>query len=220
MTTISRRPPVQPGEPAPDFKLPSVHQDGEIALADYQGRSLFLAIFLGLWCPFCRRNLAHLGETRGKLIDRGIETLAVVATELDNARLYFKYRPARVPLVADPALVTHRAYGLPHPELDQSTMELLAATRINPTGELPAPVPATEIGAILDRVEGYQRTEVDAKDLETQWPTLRAQFLLDGNRIVRWANIECANEGLAGIGKFPSTGEVLAAAQQLGLAAS
>jgi len=157
MTTISRRPPVQPGEPAPDFKLPSVHQDGEIALADYQGRSLFLAIFLGLWCPFCRRNLAHLGETRGKLIDRGIETLAVVATELDNARLYFKYRPARVPLVADPALVTHRAYGLPHPELDQSTMELLAATRINPTGELPAPVPATEIGAILDRVEGYQR---------------------------------------------------------------
>lgn len=219
MTTISRRPPVQPGEPAPDFKLPSVHQNGEISLADYRGRSLFLAIFLGLWCPFCRRNIAHLGATREKLLYRGIETLAVVATELDNARLYFKYRPARVPLVADPALVTHRAYGLPQPEIDQSTLELLASTRINPTGELPAPVPATEIGAILDRADNYHRTEADAKDLEVQWPTLRAQFLVDGNSIVRWANIECANEGLAGFGKFPSTGEVLAAAQELGLAA-
>ena len=219
MTTITRRPPVQPGEPAPDFKLPSVHQNGEISLADYRGRSLFLAIFLGLWCPFCRRNIAHLGATREKLLYRGIETLAVVATELDNARLYFKYRPARVPLVADPALVTHRAYGLPQPEIDQSTLELLASTRINPTGELPAPVPATEIGAILDRADNYQRTEADSKDLEVQWPTLRAQFLVDGNSIVRWANIECANEGLAGFGKFPSTGEVLAAAQQLGLAA-
>jgi peroxiredoxin len=210
---------VQPGEPAPDFKLPSVHQDVDVSLADYQGRSLFLAIFLGLWCPFCRRKIAQLGATREELGDRGIETLAVVGTELDNARLYFKYRPTRVPLVADPGLVTHRAYGLPQPKVDQSVMELLAATRINPTGELPAPVPATEIGAILDRADNYRRTEADTEELEIQWPMLRAQFLVDGDSIVRWANVECAKEGLAGFGKFPSTAEVLDAAQQLGLAA-
>jgi hypothetical protein len=32
---------------------------------------------------------------------------------------------------------------------------------------------------------------------------------------VRWANIECATEGLAGLGKFPSDEEIVAAAQTL-----
>src|SRR4051812_841369 len=57
MNVMSRQAPVQPGERAPDFNLAAVFQDGELALADYRGRPLFLAIFLGLWCPFCRRNI-------------------------------------------------------------------------------------------------------------------------------------------------------------------
>jgi peroxiredoxin len=218
MTTMLQRPPVQPGERAPDFRLRAVYADAEVALTDYRGRPLFLAIFLGLWCPFCRRNIAQLGITRDELLACGVETLAVVATELDNARLYFKYRPTRVPLAADPALITHRAYGLPQPQLDQSTMQLLASTRINPTGELPEPVPATEIGPILDSADNFKRNDVDTNDLERQWPMMRAQFLVDHDSIVRWSNVECAMEGLAGIGKFPTTDEVLAATRKLRLA--
>jgi peroxiredoxin len=218
MKAISRPAPVQPGERAPDFTLAAVHQDRELALAEYRGRALFLAIFLGLWCPFCRRNIANLSMTRDALLACGVETLAVVATALDNARLYFKYRPARVSIVADPELITHRAYGLPHPQVDNDTLRLLASTRINPTGELPEPVPATEIGALLDNADNFKRTDVDAKDLDLQWPMMRAQFLVDGDGIVRWTNVECATEGLAGIGKFPTTEEVLAATKALGLA--
>ena len=157
MNMMSRRGPVQPGEPAPDFNLPAVYQDGQLALGDYRGRPLFLAIFLGLWCPFCRRNIANLSMTRDELLSCGVETLAVVATELDNARLYFKYRPARVPIAADPALTTHRAYGLPQPQIDDNTMQLLASTRINPTGELAEPVPATQIGPLLDHADNFKR---------------------------------------------------------------
>src|SRR5215210_829717 len=160
MNATSRRTPVQPGEPAPDFNLAAIDQDGELALADYRGRPLFLAIFLGLWCPFCRRNIANLSMTRDELLACGVETLAVVATELNNARLYFKYRPARVPIAADPALITHRAYGLPQPQLDDDTLQLLASTRINPTGELPEPVPATQIGSLLDNADHFKRTDV------------------------------------------------------------
>jgi len=218
MNMMSRRAPVQPGEPAPDFNLPAVYQDGELALADYRGRPLFLAIFLGLWCPFCRRNIANLSMTRDELLACGVETLAVVATDLNNARLYFKYRPARVPIAADPALMTHRAYGLPQPQLDDNTMQLLASTRINPTGELPEPVPVTQIGPLLDDADNFKKTDVDAKDLDRQWPMMRAQFLVDPDGIVRWTNVECATEGLAGIGKFPTTEEVLAATRSLGLA--
>src|SRR5215470_1737049 len=104
MATIPRPSPVQPGQRAPDFKLQAVYKNGEVALADYRGRALFLAIFLGLWCPFCRRNIVYLGAARDELLACGVETLAIVATELSNARLYFKYRPARVPLAADPEL--------------------------------------------------------------------------------------------------------------------
>ena len=69
------------GKPAPEFTLPAVHREGEVSLADYRGKShLLLAIFVGLYCPFCRRNIAQLGGTQEKLRERGIETLAVVAT--------------------------------------------------------------------------------------------------------------------------------------------
>ena len=204
------------GKPAPDFTLPAVHREGEISLADYRGRShLLLAIFVGLYCPFCRRNIAQLGGTQEKLRERGVETLAVVATELDNAKLYFKYRPARVALVADPYLVTHRAYGLPRVEVSDELMRELGALRFNPTGELPEPLPMAEVGDLLDRKDGFQRTPADLRDIDRQWPQLKGQFLVDRDGIVRWANVECGTDGFAGIGKFPSDEQLLAVARTI-----
>ena len=104
------------GTRAPDFSLPAVDRKETVSLADYRGRSpVLLALFIGLWCPFCRRQIAQMGATEGKLKALGVETLGVVATPAENARLYFKFRPTRVRLAADPELVTHRAYGLPKP---------------------------------------------------------------------------------------------------------
>lgn len=203
------------GKPAPEFTLPAVHREGEVSLADYRGKShLLLAIFVGLYCPFCRRNIAQLGGTQEKLRERGIETLAVVATELDNAKLYFKYRPARVALVADPYLVTHRAYGLPRVEVTEELMSELGSLRLNPTGELPEPLPMSEVGSLLDSKDGFQRTPADLRDIDRQWPQLKGQFLVDRDGIVRWAHIECT-DGLAGIGKFPSDDELLAVARTI-----
>src|SRR3954470_12189006 len=119
MNMMSRRGPVEPGEPAPDFNLAAVYQDGELALGDYRGQPLFLAIFLGLWCPFCHRNIAQFGTTRERLLSQGVETHGVAATEVDNARPYSKHWPTRVPLAADSALATHHAYGLPRSELNE-----------------------------------------------------------------------------------------------------
>ena len=198
--------------PAPDFTLPAIHQDGEISLADYRGRShLLLAIFVGLYCPFCRRNIVQLGGAQEKLRPLGVETLGVVATELDNARLYFKYRPARVSLVADPELATHRAYALPHVKVTDELLKAMDGLRLNPSGELPEPLPMAEVGTLLDSKDGYVRTEADRRDIDRQWPQLKGQFLIDREGIVRWANIECDKDGLAGIGKFPSDEELLAA---------
>jgi peroxiredoxin len=81
MSMTETRPPVAPGEPAPDFELPEINRPQTVSLADYRGRhSVFLALFIGLWCPFCRRAIAQMGATEGKLQALGVETLGVVAT--------------------------------------------------------------------------------------------------------------------------------------------
>ena len=216
MTTCESRPPLQPGEPAPNFTLPAVDRDGTVSLADYRGKSpLLLAIFRGLWCPFCRRAIAQMGVTRQKLQSLGVETLGIVATTPENARLYFKYRPTRVPLVADPESIAHRSFGLPKPVVTPELMQALQAVRANPTGELSEPTPLAQIGGALDRLHGFERTETDQEDLQRQFPQLIGQFLIDRNGIVRWVNVECAKDGLAGLGMFPTDEELVSAARAL-----
>src|ERR1700757_4990223 len=67
MTTAMGQP-LAPGDPAPYFELPAVAGSDTVSLADYRGRSpLFLALMVGLWCPFCRRQLVRLGAFEDKL---------------------------------------------------------------------------------------------------------------------------------------------------------
>jgi len=215
MTTSESRPPVAPGEPAPDFTLAAVDRQETVSLVDYRGKSpVFLGIFIGLWCPFCRRSIAQMGKTESKLNALGVETLGIVATAPENARLYFKFRPTRLRLAADPEMTTHRAYGLPKPASTPEFMKTLESTRINPTGELPEPLPIPEAAMAIAKLDGYTENQTDQTDMERQWPQLKGQFLIDRDGIVRWANIECA-EGFAGVGKFPSEEEILTAARAL-----
>lgn len=213
MTTETIQP-VGPGEAAPDFALPAVAGPETVSLADYRGRSpLFLALLVGLWCPFCRRQLVQLGAFEGKLKALGIESLAVVATEPENARLYFKFRPTRLRLASDPELSTHRAFRVPKPEPTPALVQALQETRVNPGGLLPEALPIPDAAKALEALDGYACTPTDLGDVERQWPQLKAMFMIDREGIVRWADIECAAEGLPGIGKLPSEEAILDAAR-------
>lgn len=68
--------------------------------------------------------------------------------------------------------------------------------------------------AIAQR-DGYVATATDEAEVGKQWPQLKGQFLIDRDGIVRWANVECGEEGVAGIGKFPTVDEMLAAVRAL-----
>jgi peroxiredoxin len=205
---------LQPGDRAPDFMLTAVQTDRTVSLSDYRNRSaLFLALFRGLYCPFCRRAIAQMAASIETLKPLGIESLGVVATELENARLYYRFRPMRLPLAVDPALTTHRSYGVPKLDPAPEFLQAMGATRVNPTGELPAPLPIGEAAQTLNRLDGYQWTDVDHRDEQGQFPLLEGQFLIDREGIIRWVNVECGAEGPAGIGKFPTLGELLPAAQ-------
>ena len=205
--------PIQPGDAAPEFALPAVDGSRTISLKDYVGKTpLLLALFVGLWCPFCRRAIAQIAATEPALKEEGVETLAIVATPPDNARLYFKYRPTRLKLASDPELTTHRAYGVPKPEPTPELMKALETIRINPGGILPEPLPILEAAAAITKLDGYANNAVDQADSERQWPQLKGQFLIDRDGIVRWVNVECAAED---VGKFPSRDEILNAARTL-----
>jgi len=151
----------------------------------------------------------------------GVETLGVVNTTLDRARLYFKYRPTRMPLAADPEAATHRLFGVPAFQIGdtsqwpfRATPDELMSLRVNPTGELPEALPPPEAAAELNRREGFQLTPVDEQIAAAHGGQLDGFFLLDREGIVRWAHIE-AGERMADLGKFPTEADILAAARAL-----
>jgi peroxiredoxin len=208
------RMPMAPGERAPEFAVPAVHEDRTISLADYRGRTpLLLGLFPGLYCPFCRRALAQMAATADALKPLGVECLAVVGTELENARLYFRYRPTRLPIGADPQLDTHRSFGVPRPEPTPELMQAAEAVRINPTGELAEMMSPMAAFNELNRRDKFQMTPTDEREAESTFTQMKGQFLIDRDGIVRWANIECGKEGLSGLGKFPTREELVAAAR-------
>ena len=217
---------LHPGDPAPDFSLPAVNREGQISLDDYRGRSpVLVALFRGLHCPFCRRQLVQLGTTQDKLKAVGVETMAVVNTPLERARLYFKYRPARVLLAADPDAATHRAFRVPAGSVIENeseaswvqgkvTMGQMLRARINPTGELPEPQNPFAAMETLNKQDGFEVTEVDKQIAATHGMQLGGHFLIDRDGVVRWGQIE-GLERIEDLSKFPSDEEILAAARGL-----
>jgi len=219
--------PLAPGEPAPGIVLPAVNRDGAISLKDYRGkRAVMLGFFRGLHCPFCRRQITQLGAAQPALSERGVETLAVVNTPLERARLYFHHRPTALTLLSDPDCASHRAFGVPRigflepgsavqPRWPYATsVELFEAARINPTGELDAPAQPMQANELLNVKDGFALAEADQRIFAAHATQLTAQFLVDRDGIVRWAWSEAPNAP-AELCRFPSFSDMLAAVQTL-----
>jgi hypothetical protein len=166
----------------------------------------------------------QLGTTQDKLKAVGVETVAVVNTPLERARLYFKYRPARVLLGADPEAKTHRAFGVPAIAIvenesatswpQSATIGQLLAAEINPTGELPAPQNPLAAMETLNKQDGFEPTETDQQIAAAHGTQLAGHFLIDRDGTVRWQQIEAA-ERIGDLSKFPGDEEILRAARSL-----
>jgi peroxiredoxin len=202
---------VRVGDSAPEFVLPAADRDGNVALRDYLGRSaVFLGLFRGLYCAFCRRAVAGLGRLSPNLAPLGIQTLGVVATPTHHARLFLKYHRVPISLGADPAMTTHAAYGLP--KVPKESWDV--STRINPTGELSEPLPLWEANKALGQLDLFKPTQTDRDDMQRTWNQLAGLFLIDRTGIVRWVFVEAA-DGPAGLGTYPPEAELLTTAQTL-----
>jgi peroxiredoxin len=216
---------LKPGDSAPGFVLPAVNREGEVSLDAYREHSpVLVGLFRGLHCPFCRRQVVQLNTTQQKLKALGVETLAVVNTPLDRARLYFKHRPVNVLVAADPEAATHRSFGIPAGQLVEDpsqakwpvtwTIAQLQGARINPTGELPAPLDPFAANDALNLREGFEPNEIDQQVAAAHGTQLAGYFLIDRDGIIRWLFIEAA-ERIGDLAKFPSEDDILAATRSL-----
>lgn len=221
-STVQR--PVALGQPAPDFDLPLVEPEGRVTLGGYLGtRPLMLALFRGLACPFCRRLVTTTKQRAAALEAAGVATLAVTATPLKAARLYARYRPAGLPLASDPWYRVHRAYGVPQVEISEDEpsdwparihIDDAMKTPINPTGELPEPLPVPIAGDALDKLDKFEEIKTDEDKAPGGSLALSGYFLIDRGGIVRWRFVE-AIDSLSDYGQYPNADEMLQAAQDL-----
>ena len=165
--------PLQPGDAASAFTLPSANREGTVSLSDLRGQPFLIGFFRGLHCPFCRRQLVQLGAIQPALRAVGVETLAVINTPVERARMYYRHRPTPVTLLSDPDCLSHRAFGVPYgaflPEGStetpkwpyKATMDQFMAARVNPTGELPGPTQPMEANPVLNAKDGFVMEEAD-----------------------------------------------------------
>ena len=165
----NQRLPLQPGEAAPAFTLPAANREGTVSLDSLRGRPFLIGFFRGLHCPFCRRQIVQLGAVQPALRAVGVETLAVINTPVERARMYFRHRPTPVTLAERPGLP--HASGLrcaarrvparrqqrngPNGHI-RATMEQFMAARVNPTGELPEPYQPMEANPVLNAKDGFE----------------------------------------------------------------
>ncbi|MGF6172684.1 peroxiredoxin-like family protein [Ensifer sp. 4252] len=197
--------PLQPGDQAPNLVLDAISREGKIALDDFRGRRpLLIGLFRGLLCPFCRRHVAAMAQCNAALREKGVDSLAVVNTPVERARLYFRYHPIPGLLAAsDPERASHRAFGLPLVEFTENEtdwprkvgMDVIMTMRVDRPGELPEPMDPATAGDLLSEKDGYEITEADQQVRIPGHMQLVGQFLLDREGVVRWSFTEVEGRG-------------------------
>jgi peroxiredoxin len=216
--------PLQPGDRAPNVVLDAITQEGKISLDDFRGQKpVLVGLFRGLHCAFCRRHIAAQARLDPELREKGVESLTVVNTPIERARLYFRYHPMPNLLAAsDPERASHRAFGLPNLEFTENetawpnkvSMATAMAMRVNLPDELPEPMDPFAAAEILDRKDHYEVTEADQQMLATGHGQLIGQFLLDRQGIVRWSFTEVPEGGRYMFGA-PNPRELMSAVSQV-----
>src|SRR3954452_21994781 len=163
--------PLQPGDRAPNLVLDAITQDGKIALDDFRGQKpVLVGLFRGLHCAFCRRHIAAQARLDPELREKGVESLTVVNTPIERARLYFRYHPMPNLLAAsDPERASHRAFGLPNMQFTENesawphkvTMNEAMSMRIDMPKDLPEPMNPFAAFELLNKKDNYDLTEAD-----------------------------------------------------------
>jgi thiol-disulfide isomerase/thioredoxin len=100
------------GDAAPSFSAPSLSGPGDLSLAQFRGKIVFVDIWAS-WCGPCLKSLPHLDELRKSYPSAKFQVLAVnVDRDPEKARAFRKKRPVGYPSVSDPEGRIPERFGL------------------------------------------------------------------------------------------------------------
>ena len=90
------------GDAAPQFTARALEGPGQLSLADYRGKLVYLD-FWASWCPPCLVSLPELEALRQEYAGRGLEIVAVnLDRDLEQARRFLKKHPVGYASASDP----------------------------------------------------------------------------------------------------------------------
>ncbi len=103
---------LSPGDPAPDFTLPSTQ--GPVSLSDLRRRGkVVLAFYFQDETPLCATQVGMLKGDFDLLTELGAQVVAISADDLESHRRFAeRLGGVPFPLASDEALAVARAYGV------------------------------------------------------------------------------------------------------------
>ena len=104
----------EPGDKAPDLALPQLQETGEVSLAEYRGKVVYLD-FWASWCAPCLVSMPIMNEMRNRLQAQGIpfEVLAVnVDSDPEDGIDFLLDQPVDFVVLTDPEGETPAAYSV------------------------------------------------------------------------------------------------------------
>jgi len=103
------------GAKAPDFTLKDI-SGKEVSLSSFKGKPVLLN-FWATWCPYCRRERAHLNALYKDYRDKGLIILSVSTDQsADRVKAFLKDTPAEFIVLSDSSGAAATLYsvgGLP-----------------------------------------------------------------------------------------------------------
>jgi peroxiredoxin len=92
--------PLSPGNPAPDFELPST-PDQKVMLSDFRGQAVILAFYPEDWSPVCSDQLGLYQAVLPEFQKFGAELVAISVDSAWSHLAFAKDRNLHFPLLAD-----------------------------------------------------------------------------------------------------------------------
>ncbi|MCI4317615.1 MAG: thioredoxin family protein [Thermoplasmata archaeon] len=160
---------LRPGDPAPDFSLPSTN-GSTVGLHDFDSSELLLVTFWCNHCPYVQAWEGRLIELARRYETQGLQVVAINSNETENypgdrfeamveraKRFHYPF-----PYLRDESQQVARAYGglvTPHPMLFGPDRKLLFQGRIDDNHEHPERVRTHFLADAIDASLAHRRIE-------------------------------------------------------------
>lgn len=104
---------LSPGDPAPDFTLPTDVEGEEVSLADLlaEGRQVIVYFYPAAMTPGCTKQACDFSESIETLEAEGYTVLGISKDQPAKLAKFRERDHLTIALLSDPELEVHRAYG-------------------------------------------------------------------------------------------------------------